>query len=98
MTLDIDSLEVKNNPEEKRFEIKLGHQIAFVEYLLAGTNIVFTHTEVPAAFEGQGIGNKLAKFVLDYAIEHGYKIQPLCPFINAYVHRHKEYLPHVWNM
>jgi uncharacterized protein len=67
--------------------------------MLAGNNIVFTHTEVPPAFEGQGVGNKLAKYVLDYAVEHGHQIQPLCPFINAYVRKHKdEYKDHVWNM
>jgi uncharacterized protein len=99
MTIDLDSLEVIHNEEEKRFEIRLGRDVAFVEYLLAKTNIVFTHTEVPVAFEGQGVGNKLAKYVLDYAVEHGYQIQPLCPFINAYVKRHKEeYKDHVWNM
>jgi len=96
MNIDIEKLEVRQNEEEKRFEIKLGHQMAFVEYMLAGPNIIFTHTEVPVAFEGQGVGNKLAKYVLDFAVEKGYKIQPLCPFINAYVKRHPEYQPHVW--
>jgi len=99
MSLDLENLEIKHDPEEKRFEIHVGRQTAFVEYLLAGTNIAFTHTEVPVAWEGQGVGNKLAKYVLDYAVEHGYKIQPLCPFIAAYVRRHAaEYQEHVWNM
>jgi len=33
---------------------------------------------------------------LDYARDHGYKIQALCPFMNAYVRRHKEYHPITW--
>lgn len=99
MALDLDSLNIENNVEEKRFEIKLGRDVAFVEYQRAGNNIIFTHTEVPVAFEGQGVGNKLAKYVLDYAVEQGYQIQPLCPFIKAYVKKHKEtYKDHVWNM
>lgn len=98
MAMNLDNLEVQHNPDEKRFELHLGAAVAFVEYMLAGNNIIFTHTEVPEAFEGQGVGNKLAKHVLDYAVEHGHKIQPLCPFINAYVHRHKEYHAHTWNM
>ena len=49
------------------------------------------------ALEGQGVGNKLAKYVLDYAVEKGYMIQPLCPFIGAYVRRHPEYQAHVWH-
>ncbi|NJR12873.1 N-acetyltransferase [bacterium] len=98
MTLNLDDLPVINNEEEKRFELHLGRQVAFVEYMIAGNNIIFTHTEVPPEFEGQGVGNKLAKYVLDDAVAHGYKIQPLCPFIGAYVRRHPDYQPHVWHM
>lgn len=96
MTVDLEHLEVKHNTEDKRFEIRIGRDVAFVEYLQAGNNIVFSHTEVPVKFEGQGIGNKLAKYVLDYGVEKGYEIQALCPFIAAYVKRHPEYKPHLW--
>jgi uncharacterized protein len=98
MSLDVEKLEIKHDHEEKRFEIQVGRHVAFVEYLQAGNNIVFTHTEVPVEWEGQGVGNKLAKYVLDYAVEKGYEIQPLCPFIAAYVRRHPEYKPHIWPM
>lgn len=97
MSSDLSQLEVRHNPEMKRFEIQLGNQVAFVEYLLGGKNIAYTHTEVPVEFEGQGVGAKLAKYVLDYAVEQGYKIQPLCPFISAYVRRHPEYNDHLWH-
>lgn len=98
MEINLDQLEVKHNPEQKRFELQVGDHLALVEYMLANTNIIFTHTEVPPALEGKGVGGKLAKFVLDYAVAQGYKIQPLCPFIAAYVRRHPEYHPHVWHM
>lgn len=96
MSIDANSLEVRHNPEKKRFEIQLGDELAMVEYNQAGNNIIYTHTEVPVSMEGQGIGNRLAKHVLDYAVAQGYKIQALCPFIAAYVRRHAEYKPHVW--
>jgi predicted GNAT family acetyltransferase len=96
MSIDANSLEVRHNPEQKRFEIQFGAELAMVEYLQAGNNIIYTHTEVPVSMEGQGIGNVLAKHVLDYAVAQGYKIQALCPFIAAYVRRHTEYQPHVW--
>src|SRR5687768_12838926 len=96
--MDVEQLEIKHNTEDKRFEIKVGRLVAFVEYLQAGNNIVFSHTEVPQAWEGQGIGNKLAKHVLDYGVAQGYEIQPLCPFIAAYVRRHPEYKEHIWPM
>ena len=98
MNVDLETLEVRHNPENKRFELHVGHHVAFVEYLLAGNNIIYTHTEVPPELEGKGVGGKLAKYVLDYAVEKGYMIQPLCPFIASYVRRHAEYQPHVWHM
>lgn len=53
--------------------------------------VVFTHTEVDPAFEGQGIGSQLAAGALDQVRAGGEKIVPLCPFIKAYVRRHPEY-------
>ncbi|MCE7946859.1 MAG: N-acetyltransferase [Chloroflexi bacterium CFX4] len=96
MSDDLNSSEVVHNPEQKRFELPIGDHLALVEYIPAGTNIVFTHTEVPPALEGQGVGSRLAKHALDYAVENGLKIQPLCPFIAAYIRRHPEYQAHVF--
>lgn len=94
--MDASTIEVKHNPAEKRFEVQLGDQIAKVEYMLSGNNMIFTHTEVPPAFEGQGIANRMAKFALDYAVEAGHKIQPLCPLVKHYVNRHPEYQKYSW--
>ena len=94
--MDSNQLEVKHNSEAKRFEVQLGEQIAMVEYYIAGNNIVFTHTEVPRDYEGRGIASRMVKVALDYAVEAGYKIQPLCPVVKLYVERHPEYQPHSW--
>lgn len=93
---DPSQLEVRQNPEAQRFEIDLGDDSAFVEYMIAGQNIIFTHTEVPVAYEGQGIGGRLAHYVMEYARTEGYRVQALCPFIAAYVERHPEYQPITW--
>ncbi len=96
MSANIEDLNVVHNEDKNRFEVQLGDRLAMVEYIPAKQNIVFTHTEVPPEFEGRGVGKKLAKYALDYAVEHGLKIQALCPFIAAYVKRHPEYQPHTW--
>jgi hypothetical protein len=49
------------------------------------------HTEVQSRFEGQGLGARLARFVLDDARERGLRVVPRCPFIAAYIKRHPEY-------
>ncbi|PJF26124.1 MAG: N-acetyltransferase [Phototrophicales bacterium] len=93
MKIDVDKLDVVNNTAKSRFEVQVGADLAMIEYQIAGTTIIFTHTEVPTAFEGMGIANKMAKVALNFARDHGYRIQPACPFIAAYIRRYKEYQP-----
>jgi predicted GNAT family acetyltransferase len=93
MTIDVDKLDVVNNTEKSRFEVQVAADLAMIEYEIVGTTIIFTHTEVPTAFEGMGIANKMAKVALNFARDSGFRIQPACPFIAAYIRRHKEYQP-----
>jgi predicted GNAT family acetyltransferase len=53
--------------------------------------VTLLHTEVPQAFEGQGIGSKLIAFALHDIRERGLELLPICPFVIAYVRRHPEY-------
>ena len=96
MQVNLSEIEVVNNREESRFEAALGDLVAFSEYNLAGSNIVFNHTEVPVEFEGQGIGRKLAEAALNYARDNNLKVIPLCPFIAAFIRRNPQYQPLVW--
>lgn len=91
MPIDKTNLEVQHNPERKRFEIEVDGHLGIAEYMLAGERIVFTHTEVHPALEGQGIASMLAKAGLEYAQTHHLKVMPLCPYIAGYMKRHPEY-------
>ncbi|RMF40140.1 MAG: N-acetyltransferase, partial [Anaerolineae bacterium] len=51
----------------------------------------FTHTGVPEAIGGRGIGSKLARAGLKYARQQGYRVRPLCWFVAGYIQRHPEY-------
>ena len=89
--MDLDQLTVRDNPERNRFEIDLGDgSFAIAEYTLPAGRIMFTHTEVPEAHEGQGVGTKLIRFALDAARERGLKVIPICPFFAAYMQEHAE--------
>jgi len=94
--INADELDVIHNAKESRFEVTIDGKTAQVAYMQAGKNVIFPHTEVPIEFEGQGIASKIAKTALDWAVDNGYKIQALCPFISAYIKRHAEYQPHTW--
>ena len=86
---------VTDNPEATRFEAHIDGRLAgFAEYQLTDALIVFTHTEVDPAFEGQGIGSAIARFALDQLLAGGTrKALPVCPFIKGWIQRHPEYLP-----
>ena len=75
-------------PDRSRFEWEIDGHLALAEFILENGTITFTHTEVPKALGGRGIGSKLAAFVTSYAQNQGWKIIPQCPFIKAYLEKH----------
>ncbi|MBM3645199.1 MAG: N-acetyltransferase [Alphaproteobacteria bacterium] len=67
-------------PARSRFELALEGGTAFVDYRLAGDIAIVPHTEVPPAFEGQGVGRALVLGALDGFRARGLKVQPRCSF------------------
>ena len=55
------------------------------------TRIIVDHTGVPDSMRGQGVGAKLAAFVVADARAKGERIIPLCPFFKAQAQRHPEW-------
>jgi len=82
--------EVRNNEAEHRYELEVEGQLAIAVYRLRDGQIVFTHTEVPDALEGRGIGSKLIEAALDDARARGLKVVPACPFVKHYMDEHPE--------
>jgi predicted GNAT family acetyltransferase len=83
--------DVIDNVEKQRFELAAGAGAAFSQYRLRNGVLYVLHTEVPKELEGQGIGSRLARGVLDAARERGLKVDARCPFVSAYMKRHPEY-------
>ena len=82
--------DVRNNEAEHRYELEVDGQMAIAEYRLRPGRISFTHTEVPNALEGRGIGTRLVKAALDDARARGLKVVPICPFVKHYIDTHPE--------
>lgn len=84
---------VSDNPDRKRYEAHLDGALAgFAEYQLTDELIVFTHTEVDQAHEGQGVGGALVRTALDEVGSEGTrKVLPVCPFVTAWIERHPGY-------
>lgn len=80
------------NAEAKRFELHVEGHTAIIESILAKGDIMFlTHTEVPPALEGKGVGKRIVENALNYIKDHNYTLAPLCPFVAAYLKRHPEW-------
>src|SRR5437588_2149968 len=82
---------VHQNPELHRFELDVEGGTAFAIYRLAGDVMAFTHTEVPAALRGRGIGSEMMHGVLQNVRAQGLKVVPRCPFVADFMDRHPEY-------
>ena len=84
------SIDVRDNVEQRRFEVDLGDSTALAEYRLMAGKIMFTHTEVPKSHEGRGIGTALVEAGLAAARERGLAVIPTCPFVASYMKHHPE--------
>lgn len=82
--------QVTHDPERHRFEVHLEGNTAYLEYESDDRVMYITHTIVPPALEGRGVGSALVKQALSYAERQQLKVIPICSFAAAYMSRHPE--------
>jgi predicted GNAT family acetyltransferase len=79
-------------PDAKRFVVRPdgAGAIAFLD-VIPGTRVwSLTHTEVPPALEGRGLGTRLVRTALAHVRALGATVMPVCPFVVAHLRRHPE--------
>jgi uncharacterized protein len=86
----VESAEVIDNPEESRFELRMGGRLAELVYRVRGGRLVLVHTEVPPELEGHGFGGRLVTAAVDRAEREGLVLVPLCPFARDWLERHPD--------
>ena len=92
MTDVADQLQIVDNPERHRYEAVLdGRVVGISQYTLTDDVITFLHTEVDQTVEGKGLGSRLAAGALDDVRRRGLRVVARCPFIAAYIKRHRDY-------
>lgn len=58
--------------------------VAQIVYTKNGNNtLVIEHTEVERELRGNDIGYELVHRIVEYALENGMRISPVCPFAKA---------------
>jgi predicted GNAT family acetyltransferase len=82
--------EVRNNEAAHQYELEVDGQLALAAYRPGHGRITFTHTEVPDALEGRGIGSKLVEAALEDVRAQGLKVVPACQFVKHYIDKHPE--------
>jgi predicted GNAT family acetyltransferase len=85
---------VHDNAEELRYEARLDGKVVGVIYYHADQGlpglVTLIHTEVDPAVEGKGIGSRLVAGALEDIRRRGLAVDPVCPFVRAYLGRHPE--------
>lgn len=85
--------DVIDNPSEHRFELALDDDDIAAAYYQIDENgrVVLTHTEVPFAYGGQGIGSELATGVFNLLRGSGRKAVLRCSFMGRFYAKHPDY-------
>ena len=81
-----------HDESSSRYELRVNGDLAGqAQYSREGDTIRLTHTEVDPRYEGQGLGSRLAAFVLDDLKARGTKVVPSCRFMAGYIARHEQH-------
>jgi len=83
---------VRRNTQAHRYELRVDDALAgFAEYNELSTRVVFTHTEILPAFQGQGYSAVLIQRALEDVRALGKHVVPVCPAVAAFLRKHPEF-------
>ncbi|MFZ5961889.1 GNAT family N-acetyltransferase [Thalassococcus sp. BH17M4-6] len=68
-----------------------GHEAELTYSISSPTMVIADHTGVPDALRGTGAGLALVERLVADARAEGFRIVPLCPFVNAQRRRHPDW-------
>jgi len=86
-----EDIEVSHDAAQQRFEAVVDGVRAELDYEQRGDLICLTHTGVPPAIGGRGVGGALVRSALEYARAKGLKVKPRCEYAASYIERHPQY-------
>lgn len=83
-------MDIFHDPAGHAFLVRIDDAQASLRYELDAGVMTITHTNVPEALGGRGIGSALVRTALDAARRNGWKVRPECTFADAWMRRHPE--------
>ena len=85
-------IETEIDGSKGRYVIRQDGEEAELTFSIASPTMrIADHTGVPDAFRSTGMGHALVEHLVAAARREGFKIVPLCPFVNAERRRHPEW-------
>jgi uncharacterized protein len=87
-----ERVELADAPERDRYELSIdGEVVGFTAYRKRPGRIAFVHTQIDERLQGRGLGDRLIQFALEDARTRGLAVLPFCPFVKAFIERHREF-------
>lgn len=81
-----------DNTEEHCYEFHIGGYRPLIEYMKPDDYEIFlTHTRIPEAIQGRGIGTQLVRKVLQDIERQNLLLVPMCAFVIDYIRKHPEW-------
>jgi hypothetical protein len=88
------TIDVERNDSKGRYVARVEgrEEEAELTFSIASPTLVIAdHTGVPDAFRGMGVGLALVERLVADARAQGFKVMPLCPFVNAQRKKHPDW-------
>ncbi len=82
--------DVRDNRDERRFEIVEDAGVAVLDYRRRGDRLVLVHTGVPEELEGNGYGGRLVAAAIEAARHEGLTVVPECPYARSWIEKHPD--------
>jgi predicted GNAT family acetyltransferase len=87
-----ERIEMADAPDRDRYELSIdGEVVGFSVYRARPGLIAFVHTEVDERLQGRGLADRLIRFALEDVRTRGLAVLPFCPFVKAFIERHREF-------
>ncbi|MBR9915919.1 MAG: N-acetyltransferase [Algicola sp.] len=87
----IDAAELTDNDFLRQFELKVGTELAKIEYSLQDRKIFLTKLIIPDAVTDEGFQEDFLTLVFENISERNISVVPTSPEIAKFIRRHRKY-------
>ncbi len=84
---------INHDTDKKRFLINVEGYTGYVEYKITNTTMELRHTFVPEELQGRGIAAELVTAALEFALENGLNVKPVCSYVKTFLQKNSSAFP-----